>query len=615
MADAYLKVKDDNGTLSLVREETNTSIADIKNAINGSEGLLDIACDYIINSNGVWTQPVAKHVRLTVKSGDVINITAGNIATVYAFLKSNATASQNAQADFSTATGYTSRITLNADESTGNITVPPDAVLLYISVQNNSGTNQSPVSVLINGVQMVYNIRKEIDFLSGEISNLSDEIDTMSERVEEDNGNLFAKKRTLDLWGMRESYDGIYAPIDLSSLSFLNGLGVELYNSGYKIKHNIDVSSLKNTSANTVTVTNQSELESAISGATSGDTIIVKEGRYSYITINKPLNIIGEKGVIFAPPAVTFVSTTTPGIYRTQSNSISANPVNVYYIADDGSPVFLHHAASTNDVVSTPGSWFWSQSVGSVYIHLLNKKATDGSDIVIAQSTDTNIIKVKATAQNAKIYLEKISVLGGKSNVWAEDSTSYTSQKLIAKDCKFFCASASNALSLRGVDGFFQNCECAYAKLDGFNYHKNDSANNSGGDNTGTLSNGLEVDCVGHDNGVTDTGTSYSDNGSTCHDGGKCVRINGIYYNNKGGNVADTSANTVSHNFGCYAFDSTAPADTNRADFWAQNGTEMHLYGCRSAGDSQYNLWAGTNAVIYTSKSEYSTTTGTIVPM
>ena len=594
---------------------TGTDITGLMNIINGSNGLRDIGQDCIINSNGVWTQPTAKHVRLLVKGGDTVNITGGSLATTYGFLKSKTPAVQNTSADFSSVSGYTSRITLSANATTGNITAPSDAVLLYIAVVNNSSQNQSPTSVIINGVEMVYNIRKKIDSLSADVGDLGEEIQEISTRIADESSNAFSERRLLDLWGMRTGYDGIYAPVDLSSLSFLDDVNMELYNSGYKVKHNIDLSSFKNTPTATSIVNNQSDLQSAI-GSESVNTIIVKSGRYTGITINKSVNIIGEEGTIFAPAVIGFTTTSTAGTYRTSSNSVTANPVNVYQIADINTPIFLTHVGSVSDVTSTPGSWFWSQSVNSVYVHLLNEQETDGSDIVIAQSTDTSVIKTKASAPNAKIYLEKITVIGGKSNIWAEDATSSTAQKLVAKDCKFFCASLSNALSLRGVNGYFQNCECAYAKLDGFNYHKNDSANNAGGDNTGILSNGLEVDCIGHDNGITDTGTSYSDNGSTCHDGGKMLRINGVYYNNKGGNVADTSSSTVSYNYGCYAFDSTAPVDTNRADFWAQNGTQMYLYGCRSAGDSQYNLWAGASgATIHTSKCEYTTTTGTITPV
>ena len=40
MADAYLKVKDNNGTLSLVREESDTSVTDLKNALSDTEGTL-----------------------------------------------------------------------------------------------------------------------------------------------------------------------------------------------------------------------------------------------------------------------------------------------------------------------------------------------------------------------------------------------------------------------------------------------------------------------------------------------------------------------------------------------------------------------------------------------
>jgi hypothetical protein len=588
-------------------------LTSLERVINGTNKLLDMGENYIINSSGVWTQEAAKHVRFPVNSGDVVNITSGSMATAYAFLSSADEAEQNVSADFSSATGFTSRIVLNANTNTGDIVTPSDAVLLYIAVQNNRGDNQSPVSVLINGVEMVYNIRNKIDSISSDVNTMNVDLENVKNELNS-NANVYAPKNNLDIWGVRGSYDSAYTYVDFSDLTFLDDTGIELYNSGYKNKCDIDLSEMKNNVSGSATVDNQSDLETALSNA-SINTIYIKKGRYSGITVAKSCNIIGEEGVVFAPSKIAFVQSTTPGIYRTGSNTVSANPVNVYYVRDNDI-VFLKHAASTSDVVSTPGSWFWSESVGSVYIHLPYEAETNGDNIIITLATDTSIIKTKATNANAKIYLEKLTVVGGKSNVWSEDSTDSTAQKLIAKRCAFLGASLSNAISLRGVNGYFQNCECAYAYLDGFNYHKNDTANNSSGDNTSTLSNAIEIDCTSHDNGMNNSGTEHSNNGTSVHDGGKCVRINGVYYNNDGANVGDISVNSISYNYGCYAFDSAAPSDTNKADFWAQNGAKAYLYGCRANGGSQYNLWAGSNgAVIYTSKTEYTTHTGTITPM
>ena len=103
------------------------------------------------------------------------------------------------------------------------------------------------------------------------------------------------------------------------------------------------------------------------------------------------------------------------------------------------------------------------------------------------------------------------------------------------------------------------------------------------------------------------------------HDGGKIIRINGLYYNNNGGNVADTSPDGISYNYGCVAFDSLAPhgdanTDQTSADFWVRSTASMYLYGCRAIGNSEYNLrtpTAGTST-IYVNKCEFERTIGHI---
>lgn len=568
--------------------------------INGTSGLADGGSPCVIrNNDGEWTIPTnGKHIRFPIKSGDVINITGGANATYYAILKSNENPQYGNYATFSTATGFTQRILLSAGANTGNFTAPADAVYLYIAVQNNAGQSQSPTSLTINGVEMAYNIRQKIDSLANNVT--SEE-------------GRSANKSALDIWGMRSSYDGVYTPVSFSGLSFLSGFTLPVFGDGYKFKHTVDLSQYKNTSSHTTTVTSQSALTTAITNATSGDTIILDSGRYTPITIGKSINLIGNGQVIFADQApYEFTETATSGTWRTANNSVSTAPTAVLDITRiaDGIIIPLTKVVDPTTVTQTKYGWCHVTATNNVYVQL-DGTAVDGKNIVLCYNS-TKIINCKSSSENAKVYLENITVVGGHTNIWVEDATGYTSQKLIAKNCRCYYAQQGNSIGLRGVDGYFQNCECAYARLDGFNYHINNTSENSGGDNTGTISNGLEVDCIGHDSGISDTGTNYSDNGSTAHDAAKVVRVNGVYYNNKGGNVADVTGVT-SYNYGCYAFDSTAPNNTNRADFWCRDSSSnMYLYGCRSSGNSQYNLCAANSSTIHASKCEYTTTTGTI---
>lgn len=133
-----------------------------------------------------------------------------------------------------------------------------------------------------------------------------------------------------------------------------------------------------------------------------------------------------------------------------------------------------------------------------------------------------------------------------------------------------------------------------YSSKDGFNYHKNGNS----------IPNFVEIDCVGANNGndgIALATKSYWNNESTAHERVKGIRINCVYYNNYGENVADVSDGTITLNLGCVAFDSSA-AKTHIAacaDFVAQQpGATMYLYGCK-AFDSTSSAYAVADSTLY----------------
>ena len=145
-----------------------SDINDIRTMIDGSNGLTGIEKPLRIGTDGVWAVPSGAHVCLSINPGDVFSITgASSVGTNYAILTSS-DAVLNSTAAFSSETGFTSRFDVSANTSTGNITAPSDAEYLYIATKTNGGANQVPASVLINGVELTYNIRKKIDELNTE---------------------------------------------------------------------------------------------------------------------------------------------------------------------------------------------------------------------------------------------------------------------------------------------------------------------------------------------------------------------------------------------------------------------------------------------------------------
>ena len=649
--------------LKVVYDNLDGKSNDIKSAfwgaMNGTNGLKDqyTAEAYIISSEKTWTTSIGRHIAIPVSPGDEISVTQNSMrAGVYAALRSS-TVTPNAIADFcaNTATEtWQERKVLNATQ-TASFTAPSDCAYLYIALHaSNPAQDSTPAKIVINGVDISYNIRQKIDEISGRLAQVESEIpaldntlshsgeaadakatgdaiDALDEKIDNAIGavetemeeqsaalqtigeKIQRNNAAYDIWGLRTVNPGEYAPIALPALTYMDGVNLTLLSDGYNFKPICDLRQNKNVSANTVRVTSPAELSAAINAAANGDTIILAPGLYTPIEINKPINLIGEDGVVFARDTLgAFVQTATQGIYRTVA-SIATEPTAVYDLSrkNEGIITQLEKKSTVALVVRDAGTW--TINSGSLYVHLYGEAEPTETTVLINNGTD-DVIKSVAPEANGTIYLENITVFGGKRNLYAETTATYTERRIIAVDCKFICAWNNHNIGLLGVDGFFQRCESMLSYRDGFNYHA-DTVNS-------ILSNGLEIDCIGHDNGARHTGqTSPSENGTTIHDGGKIIRINGLYYNNNGGNVADTSPNGESYNYGCVAYDSMAPqADTNTeqtsADFWVKTGCQMYLYGCRAIGNSQYNLRTDPNSnAIHVENCEYTRTVGNIVPI
>ena len=410
--------------------------------------------------------------------------------------------------------------------------------------------------------------------------------------INDTQNGLVKTNKSLDIWGQRKINAGEFVSVVLPELAFLSNADLPLYTDGYNYKHYIDLTVMKNPSANTYTVTNQTELLSAMSNASSGDTIILKSGVYSPIAIEKSINLVADGEVLFVPIIPTsFAESSTAGAY----SASMARPTAVYDIThiSDGIIQKLTHTTNVSDL-SNKGIWYYSTSNSKLYVHNFDsEKPTEKT--IVCDDTTSAVITING---NNTVYLQGLTIIGGTSNILA------TGGDLICVDCTMLYANTNNAITMQATNGYFQRCITAFAQLDGFNYHKNSND---------VLSYGLEVDCIGHDNGNRDSG--QSNNGSTMHDGGAVVRIGGSYYNNKGGNIADISGNGLSYNYDCLAYDSTADTDAElntKSDFWAYYGCSMYLYGCRGIGDSKYNLYANGNGIIYQKNCEFERSAGNI---
>lgn len=331
-----------------------------------------------------------------------------------------------------------------------------------------------------------------------------------------------------------------------------------------------------------------------------GDTIILKPAIYwrNYCNINyqvtggtervnKSINIIAEDGVYltYAEELTWAVDSTFSNIYVAARSNVS-NVIDIRQ-RDKGIYNQLTKVSSASECAGTPFSWFNDST--NVYVNL-DGDVVSNSSIVCNLKVTPAAIPIEDGASPVTVYLKKLNCLGGSMGIVSITGTQSTGHlRVVACDCKFYYNTKedSNAITVRGADTIFKNCEACFAMRDGFNYHANSSI----------LCNSIELDCLGAYNGHDN---NYNNNGSTTHDGNKVLRIKGVYFNNKGPNVADVSDNTISVNLDCIAFDSEAIL-TQKNDFMTTDTVTMYLYNCYTRGSRSINniRCAGESSVLH----------------
>ena len=403
-------------------------------------------------------------------------------------------------------------------------------------------------------------------------------------------------QQTNELFRQNELYSKIYGTVKkyVKPADFNMSIPFELLTSvSGKVVHNYKVSQQKNkvTKRYYVDVKNGNNnndgseatpfksLERAFRYG-DGDEIILKEGVYDWVygqtgtasnaSQKKKVNIIGVGNVYFGAHRGYRTWTVESGnTYKTTISSV----VEIIDINNYENPVFYKKVNGVSEVISEKGTYF---IVGSdVYVHPLNN--TEPNDKILL-----NMLNNALELNNFEnVYLENIKF----TNTFKMENNGQAGI-LNVLDCDFCFGSGDNAVSLNGDITFcFQNSRALHATKDGFNYHMRN----------GQLPKGLELECVGAYNG-RDGGNS--NNGSTMHDGGKVIRVNGEYHHNHGPNVIDVNDGTQSLNVGTYAHHSTATSPLSNVDFRIRNeggGSDMWLVNCVSNG-SEYSVSVEGNA-------------------
>lgn len=219
---------------------------------------------------------------------------------------------------------------------------------------------------------------------------------------------------------------------------------------------------------------------------------------------------------------------------------------------------------SIDEVESTPGSYYVDSSL--TYIHTYDSDEPKNESVL----RFANGLGLWIDGDNITVFLKGLKLWGGDRALFAENETGSGGLKVFAKDCEFKYSNNStfDVVLIQGADlAVFENCSAIDGLKDGFNYTPLN----------GVPTNAIEINCIGKRNGTEGDG---DDQGSTMHGGGKAIRINGVYSENNGSNIADVHEGTQSWNMGCIGFNSRSGNDSQRANFYAYPLVDMWLDGC-----------------------------------
>lgn len=275
-------------------------------------------------------------------------------------------------------------------------------------------------------------------------------------------------------------------------------------------------------------------------------------------TVNKNITIKsypGNKAILTNSTSASWSKTAGYSYVYQCTKSNTKAVVDVSRKNSSGDYLSLSSVASIAACDATADTYYTDGT--TVYAHMSGNSSPSTYVFVV---NDSYTISFNLTGGNI-IYLENITIIGG---------ISITGTGMVcAKNCSFLYGKQDDSVYVEssGITTIFQNCVAGYATNDGFSYH------------TGCKS--VEINCIGRNNG---DGVDGIDNGSTGHGGCKIIRLNGIYNDNYGPNVADVQDNTESWNIACDARNLVLTTNTDR-NFDCQDGlAKMWLDGCKGLG-------------------------------
>ena len=297
-------------------------------------------------------------------------------------------------------------------------------------------------------------------------------------------------------------------------------------------------------------------------------------------TMNKSVTIEGadpnKRPIIYGGAPVTM--TKTSGYTYTYQES-TANVIDVYDSRNLNEYGYLRRYPKVNtiaEVDATPGSY--AHISGKLYIHCYDNGAPNNN--YIHRLTDNTGFDISGSNT---LGLRNLIIIGGRRALYAHAESDSDNLNVFAENVDFYnsISNSYDTVMLQGTTlSIFKNCKALYSRKDGFNYHARNSI----------IPKAIEIDCIGRFNGIS---SSSANQGSTIHDGGKIIRLHGVYADNYGSNLAEEGEGSESYNIACASFASKASSDQN-ASYYAYQQVKVFLDGCFGYSSSYAMSGAGT---------------------
>lgn len=299
--------------------------------------------------------------------------------------------------------------------------------------------------------------------------------------------------------------------------------------------------------------------------------------------VNRNLSIVCVMGKAYINRFETSITWANQGnnVWLAQGQTATIGMVQDFSVLDSyGNPKKMELRNSQAEVQANANSFFLGNNGAAVYVRTFDSRVPDTN----IKLTKKGVNGQAVVNNNRTLYFKNIVFNSGNDAFLLTGNSTGTA---IFNSCSFRFGMGNSFSSLNNTNQLLFNCQAFYSRKDGFNYHVSSG-----------VSRTYEEGCVARFNGAwVNQLNAPKNNGSTTHDGGLIIRLNGTYQENQHRNVHDVSPNTLSYNVGCVAGQSLTPvaADESAAfsfglfDETSTNAKAWYV-GCSSAGGVKYGL-------------------------